>query len=109
MISSPDDFVAIPKIVYAAPGALFPLMALFIWLDTDRYRAYLPLFAAGKCIVVVSLLGWSIVSQRFTITTGGELSGAKVLEWIILSGDFLAMAIILLINKNVHRLEAEVN
>ena len=85
--------------VYAAPGVLFPLMALFIWLDSGRYRAYLPLFAAGKCIGISTLLGWSIVSGQVTII--GRVFGAAVLaELAFVSGDLLALAAVLLIYKD---------
>lgn len=55
----------------AAPTALFPLMALFIWLDIDRYNSFLPLYMAGKCIGIFAFLGWSIIYGRFTIITTG--------------------------------------
>ena len=87
------------QLAYAAPGVLFPLMALFIWLDSGRYRAYLPLFAAGKCIGISTLLGWSIVSGQVTII--GRVFGAAVLaELAFVSGDLLALAAVLLIYKD---------
>ena len=56
----------LPALLYAAPGALFPLMALFIWLDTVRYRTYLPLFIAGKCIIIFTLAVWLTITPEFT-------------------------------------------
>ena len=100
MIYSPGG-MAFPWLVFAAPCALFPLMALFIWLDVCRYRVYLPLLSAGKIIGISSLLGWSIVSRHFTMI--GEFSGANIFEWILLGGDFLAMAAIILINKDLNK------
>ena len=93
---------AIPWLAFASPGALFPLMALFLWLDIFRYKAYLPLYIAGKCIGIFLLLGFSIVSGGFTIIN--EFRGANVYaEFIFLSGDLLAFAGILFIFMNRHK------
>jgi len=80
------------KIIFSAPGALFPLMALFIWLDANRYSAYIPLFAAGKCIGVFILLGWSIITRQVTM-----------IESFVLSGDFFALAAVIMINKDFQK------
>jgi len=94
------------KLILAAPGALFPLMALFIWLDTDRYREYLPLFSAGKCIGLFLLLGWLIASRKATMI--GVLIGLPVYaEVILLCGDLLSLGAVLLINKSVEKLNME--
>ena len=87
------------SLVYAAPSALFPLMALFIWLDSERYRAYLPLFAAGKCIGISTILGWSIVSAQVTMI-GVFMTVVVFAEFVILCGDLLAMAAVYLIYKD---------
>jgi membrane-bound metal-dependent hydrolase YbcI (DUF457 family) len=87
------------SLVYAAPSALFPLMALFIWLDSERYRAYLPLFAAGKCIGISTILGWSIVSAQVTMI-GVFMTVVVFAEFVILCGDLLAMAAVYLVYKN---------
>jgi hypothetical protein len=96
------------SLAYTASNALFPLMALFIWLNSERYRAYLPLFAAGKCIGISTLLGWSIVSGQFTMI--GRFMGAAVFaEVMILCGDLLAIAAVFLIykdNKNNSEIKA---
>ena len=93
------NHIDFPVIFFAAPAVLFPLMALFIWLDIYRYKTYLPLFISGKCIGIFSLLGWLIISRQVTMFT--ELFGNTVIEMILLSGDFFATAAILLIAKNV--------
>jgi hypothetical protein len=94
-----NDPALMTKMVFAAQGVLFPLMALFIWLDTDRYRAYLPLFAAGKCIGIFALLGWFIVSRQVTMI--GSFKGIAVFaEALLMGGDFFALAAILLIIKD---------
>jgi hypothetical protein len=95
---------AFPWLVYTAPSALFPLMALFMWLNVSRYGAYLPLFLAGKCVCLFALAGWSIVSWRATIEE--IASGAmiwfvpRIIEGILLCGDLLAIAAALIIIKN---------
>jgi hypothetical protein len=46
--------------VYMSSNALFPLMALFIWLRPDEYRSYLTLYMAGKIVSLVSFYSWEI-------------------------------------------------
>jgi len=95
------------KMVLAAPGALFPLMALFLWLDTERYKEYLPLFAAGKGIGIFTLLGWFIVSQKVTMI--GSFHGIAIIaELLLLSGDLFALAAVFLIIKDVRNLDTAV-
>ena len=96
------------KILLAAPWALFPLMALFIWLDTDRYREYLPLFSAGKCISVFLLLGWFILFRQVTMI-GRIFSFAIHAELILLCGDLLSLGAVWLIGKDVKSPEVEEN
>ena len=91
LISKRNEPEFFTRILFAAPCTLFLLMALFIWLDTSRYREYLPLFAAGKCIGIFILLLWSIISKQVTIIYNFGF---------ILSGDIFTLAIILLINKD---------
>ena len=56
-----------PYIVYLSANALFPLMALFVWLRPEEYRNYLTLYMAGKIIGMVSFLVWEIFgSRKFT-------------------------------------------
>jgi hypothetical protein len=95
--SSESDILG--RLAYTAPSALFPLMALFIWLDSERYRAYLPLFAAGKCIVISTFLGWSIVSGQVTMI-GRFLGAAVFAEAVLLSGDLLTIAAVILVYKD---------
>jgi hypothetical protein len=92
------------KIILTAPGALFPIMALFIWLDTDRYREYLPLFSAGKCIGIFLLLGLLIVFRQVTII-GKTIGLAVYAETLLLGGDLLSLGAVLLINKNVKKMD----
>lgn len=101
-----SDNTAFPWLILVAPGALFPLMALFVWLDVSRFKAYLPLLMAGKCISIISLVGWSIITRRGTIME--DLYGfIFYLKFILLSGDFFAMAVILAVIKSVQKTEDE--
>jgi len=81
-------------IITIASGALFPLMAFFIWMDINRYRAYLPLLIAGKVIGIVILMLWSITTKQVTI-----------IETIILSGDLFSVAAVLLIIRDLEKPE----
>ena len=85
---------AFPAVFFAAPAVLFPLMALFLWLDSSRYRAYLPLFAAGKFISVLSLLVMVFVSGSMAAP-----SGSTIMEMFLLACDFFALAAIFLLIK----------
>ena len=53
-----------PYLVYLSANALFPLMALFVWLRPGEYRNYLTLYIAGKIIGAVSFFAWEIFSYR---------------------------------------------
>jgi len=50
--------------VYMSSNALFPLMALFIWLRPDEYRNYITLYMAGKTVALVSFYSWEIFTLR---------------------------------------------
>lgn len=49
--------------VYISSNALFPLMALFMWLKPEEYRNYITLYTAGKVITLVSFFAWEIFSS----------------------------------------------
>jgi hypothetical protein len=91
------QLVLLPWVVLAAPSALFPLMALFLWLDSLRYKPYLSLYMAGKCIGIFLLLIWSMVLRR--VILAGDLSGG-LFELIFLAGDFFAIAAVLFTYRN---------
>lgn len=46
-----------PSLIFGAPNALFPLMALFMLADFNRYTAYAPLYTAGKVLSILVLAG----------------------------------------------------
>ena len=61
----PDGgLAAFPWLACVAANALFPLMTLFLLLDSSRYGVYAPLYAAGKCVSFFSAVGWCFFSWR---------------------------------------------
>jgi len=98
VIFLPVDLSGLPRLVFIAPGVLFPIMAMFIWLDISRFNVYLPLFTAGKCISAFTLLCWSAASG--TLSLQGLISGTGIRELAFLGSDLLALGVILLIHKN---------
>jgi len=102
LISSSIEQAGFPYITFAVSASLFPLMALFIWLDSDRYRVYIPLFTAGKCIGIFSILGWSIFAGQVRIID--VLSGgvkAKIESFLFYSYIFSMVVIFLIIRDKV--------
>ena len=83
LLASPDAAVYgtfFPYLVFLSPNALFPLMALFVWLKEEIFRNYLSLYMAGKIISVVLFFVWEIFSSRhFSV-------GDDVLRSLILLG-----------------------
>lgn len=53
-----------PYLVYLTPNALFPMIALFLFIGFPEYKNYLPLYTAGKLIAVITFYVWCIVSLR---------------------------------------------
>ena len=62
-----------PYVVYLSSNALFPLMALFVWLRRELYLNYLPLYIAGKIVALVSFYAWEIFTFREFSGAGLEL------------------------------------
>jgi len=98
MVFSSIDQIGLPQITFAACAALFPLMALFIWLDSSRYAVYMPLFTAGKCIGIFSILGWSIIAGQVKISA--VLSGVANIESFLLYSYLFSLVVILLIIRD---------
>ncbi|MDR2518572.1 MAG: hypothetical protein LBD13_04070 [Spirochaetaceae bacterium] len=61
-----------PYAVYVVPNALFPLMTYFLLIRLALYRAYLPLYIAGKIIGAVSIIGWAAFSLRPFIPSAAD-------------------------------------
>jgi hypothetical protein len=87
---------------FTAPGALFPIMALFLWIDTANFKAYIPLYIAGKCIGLFSLALWSVMSKQNMIIGWNYLFYIPP-ETAILFGDLLALAAIFIIFMNFQK------
>jgi hypothetical protein len=98
MVFSSIEQAGLPQIAFGASAALFPLMALFIWLDSTRYRVYMPLFTAGKCIGIFSILGWSIIAGQVKISV--VFSGAAAIESLLLYSYLFSLVVILLIIRD---------
>jgi hypothetical protein len=97
-----------PWLVYAAPNALFTLMALFLWLNLSRYGTYLPLFLAGKIISLFSILGWAFFLRGLR---GAELSFLfmpELMTGILLCGDTFAAAAVYCIIKKIETVKQEI-
>jgi len=95
---------AVSWLAYAVPGALFPLMAMFIWIDITRYNSYLPLYTAGKCIGIFSLMLFSVIilsDYAKMDRDSGIFLGAGL---VFLIGDLFALAGILYISNNFNKM-----
>jgi hypothetical protein len=82
-----------PGLAFGAANALFPLMALFLTVDFNRYAPYASLYAAGKILAFVVLVScgflWRerIVEALFT----GKAAAVGDLLTVAL-GDLLSAA-----------------
>jgi len=98
-VIQPPGYNNFPWIIFAASGALYPLITLFYWLDSERYKSFIKLYLAGKCVNISSLLGWLIIIKRGTmnimLTGTGYFTGI-----ILLIADILSILIILLMRKD---------
>jgi len=107
MVYTLQEISAVPYLVFAVPAIMFPLMALFLWIDASRYRAYLPLFTAGKCAGILLMLVWLIVAGRDTIMytihgrTGEDV--AIIASLFGASGDLVALAAVLFIYRDMQK------
>jgi hypothetical protein len=93
-----------PVLLYAAPNALFPLMALFLLARLSQSGAYAPLYAAGKIIALVTALFWCIFSGNDIINAlmMDKPGIILILEGVlgIFTGDvFSAVLLFILIKK----------
>ena len=70
--------------VYISSNALFPLMALFVWLKPEEHRNYLPLYIAGKLIVLVSFFAWQAFSSRELMWSENAIRSVLILGGYIL-------------------------
>jgi hypothetical protein len=61
-----SEEAAFPLLVYMAPNALFPMMALLFWLRPEEYRSYIFLYIAGKIVGIMANLGWLAFALKNT-------------------------------------------
>jgi len=83
------------EITLMVSAVLFPLMALFIWLDSTRYRVYIPLFTAGKFIGVFSILGFPVITGQNS-NSGFFSRDVNLLSLLLVSYLFSILVVILL-------------
>jgi hypothetical protein len=86
-------------LLWAAPNALFPLMALFLLLRPNTFSAYIPLHVAGKLIAVVISLRLIIGGFPFIIERMERLYPLLVL------GDMFSIAASLVLRRQLRRLK----
>jgi hypothetical protein len=77
----------------AAPLALFPLMAFFLWFDSQKYKVFAYLYAAGKITGVCSAVT-GIFLLRGGFTTAMLLLDPKKLFVILAAPCFAFLDII---------------
>jgi len=78
MAGSSTDILFPFAIVAASSQALFPLLALFNWLDPKRYAAYPMVYAAGKAVSLSTGAVW-LISGLSTLTMALGLGDINVL------------------------------
>jgi hypothetical protein len=77
----------------SAPLALFPLMAFFLWFDSQKYKVFAYLYAAGK-ITGVCAAAAGFFSMRGDFTTVMMLPDAKKLLVIMVGPCFAVLDIL---------------
>jgi len=80
-----------------ASVSLFPLMAFFILLDGARYKVYIPLFIAGKCIGILSLF-----IERAGISDIISNDKATALGFMLFYILSIVLAILIIIREKKH-------
>jgi hypothetical protein len=80
-----------PYLVYVTPNALFPLIALFLWLRLEEFKVYLPLYLAGKVIALIAFYVWAVSSFRPALGQAylGMDAGSVMHGIVLLSGCFI--------------------
>ncbi|MCL2185918.1 MAG: hypothetical protein FWB86_08730 [Treponema sp.] len=106
LILQASDSSIFIKMIFASQGALLPLAALFLCLNTTRFKEYIPLYIAGKSIGIFTLLMWSLISQ------GNQMIGDRIGEMTLVAFDLFSLAIILIIKndfKNAQEIKNKTN
>jgi hypothetical protein len=77
---------SLPCLMYAAPNALFPLIALFMWRDLPVYRVYLGLYTAGKIIILAAFYAWGLFAIQGLVREGGGGFGIMTAGRVFIRG-----------------------
>ena len=101
LIIQADDALFFTLLIFAVQGALFPIMALFLCLNTARYIEYIPLYIAGKSIGILAIICWSLLTQQATMI------GGFIREMTLICFDLFAVTALLVIKNDVNRLMSE--
>ena len=65
--------------VYISANALFPLMALFVWLSPKEHGNYLTLYIAGKVIVLFLFFTWQFFTTWDVVWAGNAARSIIIL------------------------------
>jgi hypothetical protein len=80
-----------PFLAYVTPNALFPLMALFLWMRPEEFPSYVPLYLAGKVIAVIAIYAWGalVFVPALALPLLGVEVGDVTAAIALLSGGFI--------------------
>ncbi len=84
-----------PALAFSAAQAIFPILWLFLFLDSRRYAVYRPLGMAGKVISLTSLAAWIFGSQREVSLALAVSDVQSALLFFSVIGAFLLDALLL--------------
>jgi hypothetical protein len=63
-----EGSLTLREIPFFTPLALFPLMALFIRIDINKYGVFTHLYVTGKCLGLVMQFIWLLMSKKYLFT-----------------------------------------
>ncbi|MDR0644863.1 MAG: hypothetical protein LBG05_08200 [Treponema sp.] len=90
-------FTTIQEWQWIAPNALFPLAALFLLIDFNRYAVFLPLSISGKSIAAI-LTVWSVMSSLMEVSAKAPFFDAS-----IAMGDIFSILAYIYVMKGVKK------
>jgi hypothetical protein len=95
VLLQPEGAITFPWLCLITPGAMFLLMTLFWRLNMARYRAYGPLYMAGKGLSVVTVMFWLFFAEGYMIKElllyGAALLIAPGIAFFLILGDILSV------------------
>jgi hypothetical protein len=86
-----------PLPAYMAPNALFPMMALLLWLRPDEHGSYVFLYIAGKIVGIMANLGWlafSFKNGALNAAVYGDFSSRIFLGWALAMAFFDGLSVL---------------